>query len=104
MTKYQYDEEASERLHMAVVHEIDDSPMSAARWVEAMRRLNSINDPLARKIVELHRDCGTGTGECDSADDPLPTSGTPDWGCATTSLIADHFGVEFPNAPSDDDR
>ncbi|MBF4765563.1 hypothetical protein ISU07_20735 [Nocardioides islandensis] len=73
MTKHVYDEEASERLHMDVVHEIDDRPGSRGEWIDAMRRLNSINDPLARSIVALHPDCGTGGGECDSdLDDPLP--------------------------------
>lgn len=63
MTRYQYDEEASQRLHMDVVHEIDDAePVDPHQWVEAMRRLNSIDDPLARKIVALHRDCGSGDG------------------------------------------
>lgn len=62
-----------------------------------MRRLNTISDPLARRILLLHRDCGSGSGVCD----PLDEEGTPiadrrDWGCETTALIADHFGVEYP--------
>src|SRR5690349_3966945 len=52
VTRHEYDEEASERLHMDVVHEIDDSPMTPARWIESQRRLNAITDPLARKIIE----------------------------------------------------
>ncbi len=62
MTKFVYDEDASERLHMDVVHEMDDTPTPAARWVDAMRQLSTINDPLARRLLALHRDCGSGTG------------------------------------------
>ena len=47
MTRYEHDEEASQRLQMDVVYEIDDRPTPVARWVDAMRRLNSIDDPLA---------------------------------------------------------
>jgi hypothetical protein len=32
MTRYEYDEEASERLHMDVVHEIDDGSPFVSRW------------------------------------------------------------------------
>ena len=51
MTKYIHDEEASERFHMDVVHEIDDRPGSLNEWLDALRRLNAINDPLA----SIHR-------------------------------------------------
>jgi hypothetical protein len=47
MTSYEYDEEASERHHMDVVSEVDGTPAPVGRWVDAMRRLNTINDPLA---------------------------------------------------------
>lgn len=100
MTRYEYDEEASQRLHMDVVHEVDDSPMSPARWLEAQRRLNVIADPLARKLIDLHRDCGSGTGECDSGDEFETDERLPNWGCETTALIASHFNIDFP--PSDD--
>src|SRR3954453_11886723 len=93
MTRYEYDEEASERLHMDVVHEVDDRPTPVARWVDAMRRLNSINDPLARRLLALHRDCGSGSGVCDSVDDESVSIGDRrGWGCETTEAIADHFG------------
>ncbi|MET3962842.1 hypothetical protein ABIE44_002776 [Marmoricola sp. OAE513] len=93
----EYDEEASNELHFDVVHEVDDGPTPVARWVEAMRRLNSIDDPLARRILVLHRDCGTGNGECDSGeDDGVPMGARFDWGCETTRLVADHFQVAFP--------
>lgn len=92
MSRFEYDEEASVRLHMDVVHEIDEGSGSSFNWVEAMRRLNAISDPLARKILALHRDCGSGTGECDALDDePGERQG---WGCETTALIATHFAVE----------
>ena len=96
MTRYEYDEEASAALHMDVVHEVDDSPAPVSRWVDAMRRLNAIDDPLARKLLALHRDCGSGSGVCDGEDDPEPMDRRADWGCETTQLIADHFGVEYP--------
>jgi hypothetical protein len=95
MTRHEYDEEASERLHMDVVHEIDDRPAPVARWVDAMRRLNAIDDPLARRILSLHRDCGTGSGPCDSEGDDVPMAQRADWGCETTAVIADHFRVPY---------
>lgn len=95
MTRYEYDEAASERLHMDVVHEIDDRPGSAGEWVDAVRRLNAINDPLARSILALHRDCGSGNGECDSDSDPVPMPQRTDWGCQTTALIAANYGIEY---------
>jgi hypothetical protein len=95
MTRYEYDEEASQRLHMDVVHEIDDVQVPSSRWAEAMRRLNEINDPLARRILALHLDCGSGTGECDSGLDDMPMAIRTDWGCETTAEIATHFGVVY---------
>lgn len=103
MTRFECDEEASQRLHMDVVHEIDDRPTPVARWVDAMRRLNSIDDPLARRILALHRDCGSGSGACDSGFEDEPIDRRVDWGCETTSVIANHFGVEYPAAPPEPD-
>ena len=80
MARYEYDEEVSQQLHMDVVYEIDDRPTPVARWVEAMRRLNSINDPLARRILALHRDCGSGSGACDSGFEDEPIARQVDWG------------------------
>ena len=58
---------------MDVVHETDDRQGSLSEWLDAMRRLNAINEPLVRSIVALHRDCGSGGGECDSdLDEPVP--------------------------------
>ena len=99
MRQYEYDEEASERLHMDVVYEIEDGSAPVARWVDAMRRLNSIDDSLARRILALHRDCGSGNGACDSGFDIEPVARRFDWGCETTSVIAEHFGVDYPAAP-----
>ena len=99
MTKfeYEYDEAASAELHMDIVHNAPDrTPVPVARWVDAMRRLNAINDPLARQLLALHRDCGTGHGECDSDDDSVPMTERRAWGCETTTLIAHHFGIEYP--------
>jgi hypothetical protein len=99
VTGYVYDEEASAAEHMDVEHEVDDSPAPVSRWVDAMRRLNAIDDPLARKLLALHRDCGSGTGLCDSLDDdPVPVDGRSGWGCVTTELIASHLGVDYPSA------
>jgi hypothetical protein len=80
MTRHEYDEVASERLHMDVVHEIDDRPAPVSRWVDAMRRLNAIADPLARRIVALHRDCGSSNGECDSGLEEMPMTVRADLG------------------------
>lgn len=61
-----------------------------------MRRLNAIDEPLARKLLAVHRDCGSRTGECDSLDDdPDPLDRRADWGCETTRFVASHFGVEY---------
>ena len=97
MTRYEYDKEASELHHMDVVYEVDDTPAPVVRWVDAMGRLNAINDPLARRLLLLHRDCGSGSGVCDSLDEEgRPIADRRGWGCETTALIADHFGVEYP--------
>ena len=61
-----------------------------------MRRLNAVEDPLARRILALHRDCGSGTGECDSGLDDMPMAMRADWGCETTAVVATHFGVAYP--------
>lgn len=103
MTRYKYDEDASQQLHRDVVHEVDDRPTPVARWVDAMRRLNSIDDPLARRILALHRDCGSGTGACDSDFEDEPIARRLDWGCETMSVIADHFQVDYPVARSESD-
>ncbi len=64
-----YDEEASRALHMNVVHEVvEREPMSLNLWVEAMGSLNVIDDPLIRKILAVHLDCGSGTGACDGME------------------------------------
>ena len=101
MTRYEYDEESSAAWQMDVVHEVEETaPASASRWVEAMRRLNGIDDPLARRLLALHRDCGSGMGVCDDVEaDSEPIEHTDGWGCETTALIADHYGVEYPAAP-----
>ena len=96
MMRHEYDEAASSRLHMDVAYEVDDRPTPVARWVDAMRRLNTINDPLARSLLVPHRDCGAGTGECDSNEEQVAIADRRGWGCETTALIADHFGVEYP--------
>ena len=103
MTRYEYDEEASNRLHMDVVHEFDDRAAPVVRWVDAMRRLNSIDDPLVRRLLALHRDCGSGTGTCDEGFDGVPITKRVEWGCETTAVIAGHFGIEYPVAPREAD-
>jgi len=102
VARFEYDEEASAAEHMDVVHEVtDEQPVPAARWVESMRRLNAIQDPLARRLLALHRDCGSGSGACDSADDePVAISQRRGWGCETTEAIAEHFRVEYPKPPT----
>ena len=101
MTRFEYDEEASAAWHMDVVHEVpEDKPVPVARWVESMRRLNAIEDPLGRRLVALHRDCGSGSGVGDGLDgEPVPISQRAGWGCETTEAIADHFQVQYPESP-----
>src|SRR3546814_2187645 len=101
MTRYEYDEEASAAWRMDVVHEVDDSPTPVSRWVDAMRRLNTITDPLARKLLALHRDCAAGTVVCDSLSaDPDPIDRRSRWCCPPTALIADPFSVRSPRSSS----
>lgn len=101
MARFEYDEAASEAEHMDVVHEVpDDESVPVARWVESMRRLNSIGDPLARRRLTLHRDCGSGSGVCDSVDEEfVAISNRSGWGCETTQLMAGHFAVGYPEPP-----
>ena len=101
VSRYEYDEEASAALHMDVVHEApDDRPVPVTRWVEAMRRLNGVRDPLARQLLQLHQDCGSGQGVCDSVDDDfVDITQRSGWGCETTEIIATHFGLEYPKPP-----
>jgi hypothetical protein len=100
MARFEYDEEASAVWHMDVVHEgPEDKPVPVARWVESMRRLNAIQDPLARRLVALHRDCGSGSGVCDGLDgESVPISERSGWGCETTEIIAEHFDVLYPES------
>ena len=83
--EYAYDEGASVELHMDVVHDAPNRPpVPVDRWVEAMRRLNAVNDPLtsveavpaalARQLLALHRNCSSGRRECDSDGDSTPMS------------------------------
>jgi hypothetical protein len=97
VTRYEYDEAASEAAHMDVVYEVEDTtPATVSQWLESARRLNGIDDPLARKLLALHRDCGSGNGVCDDIDDALERRQW--WNCETTALIAGHYGVEYPAA------
>jgi hypothetical protein len=82
---------------MDVVREVDDTPAPVSRWWTQCGRLNGIDDQLSRKILALHRDCGSGQGVCDAdLEDVKPMAQRADWGCETTQLIADHFGVDYP--------
>ncbi|MCW2834907.1 MAG: hypothetical protein JWN68_2860 [Nocardioides sp.] len=82
---------------MDVLHEMDAQP-PLARGVDAMRALNSINDRLARSLLALHCDCGTGTGTCDGGSSGDLVARRLTWGCETIELIADHFGIDYPVA------
>ena len=97
MARFEYDEEASAAWHMDVVHEVPkDKPVPVDRWVESMRRLNAVQDPLARRLVALHRDCGSGSGVCDGLDpESVPISKRSGWGCETIETIAQHFEVQY---------
>ncbi len=106
MARFEYDEESSAAWHMDVVHEVpEDKPVPVARWVQSMRRLNTVEDPLGRRLVALHRDCGSGSGVCDGPDDePVPISQRSGWGCGTTEAIAAHFNIPYPEPPSGSDQ
>jgi hypothetical protein len=98
VAKFEYDEEASAALRLDVVHDVrQDKPVPVTRWIEAMRRLNAIRDPLARQILVLDRECGSGTGACDNADDVVPEiADRLRWGCKTTEVIAASFRCRVP--------
>lgn len=100
-SEWVYDEAASEEQHMDIVYEVARRPEGSdvQAWAESMRRLNGIDDPLARKIVALHRDCGPGTGECGRDDDDQECVGL-DWPCETLRVVADHFGIAHPSESS----
>ncbi|MCW2825721.1 MAG: hypothetical protein JWQ91_2638, partial [Aeromicrobium sp.] len=70
----------------------------AKQWVEAIRRLNTISDSLARTLIDLHRDCGSGDGVCDDTEDldDRPAR-RAEWGCETIGTIAQHFAIEYPS-------
>ena len=63
-----------------------------------MRLLNTINDSLARRILALHRDCGSGSGSCDSDEGGVPIAERAGWGGETTAVIAHHYGLSYPSA------
>lgn len=82
---------AAELAAFAVIGaELKRSKRSAysAAWVQAMRQLNGIEDPLARKLLRLHRDC--------PADDGCDCDGSGTMLCRTTLVIAEHFGLKLP--------
>lgn len=97
-SRLEYDDAASARERMDVVHEVPErSDDEATRaWVESRQRLNIITDGLARRLIALHEACGSGGGECDAADDDETHLRGRDWPCETTRLIAQHYGVEHP--------
>ena len=98
VTRLEYDGEASAHHLVDVVYEVDDRPAPVARWIDGMRLLNTINDSLARRILARHRDCGSGSGSCDSDEDGVPIAERADWGCETTAVIAHHYGLSYPSA------
>lgn len=102
MARFEYDEESSAAWHLDVVHEVpEDKPVPVARWVESMRRLNGIQDPLARQLVALHRQCGSGSGVCDGLDsESVAITERDGWGCETIETIAQHFRVQYPEPPA----
>lgn len=97
-SRWVYDETASEAEHMDVVHEyvLHSRSQHVAAWVQAMRRLDSIEDPLARKVLALHRDCDGGIGNCDACESEGGFRVRVTWPCDTIEAIARHFGIEQP--------
>lgn len=100
--EYRYDEAASAEWHMDVVNEVEphDRVQHAASWVESMRRLNAIKDPLARRLIALHRDCNGGEGLCDSCEAGGARDSGVSWPCETLEAIAEHYGIELVGDPS----
>jgi hypothetical protein len=87
---------------MDVAHEIvmHGRSQHMVTWVEPMRRLNGIEDPLARRILALHRYCNNGIGNCDACEpENGVTAGLIMWPCETTEAIARHFGIQHPGRP-----
>lgn len=65
----------------------------------AIRRLDAIDDPLARKVLDLHgrktlypRDA---VWMCEGCDPGEHAQGPPDWPCQTVALIGEHFGIDL---------
>jgi len=97
MARCEYDVEGTAAEDMNVAHEVPGDPVPVVRWVESLRRLNAVQDPLVRRLLALHRDCGSGSGVCDGLDSELILmSARAEWGCETTPTIAHHFDVQYP--------
>ena len=93
MLRHEYDEDAAARWLLGAVV---DSPLTRAQWLESRRRLDSVTDPLARRLVGLHRMCGTGDGRCDGQDvGPEPRRSASVWGCETLDVIAQHHRLAW---------
>lgn len=100
--EYRYDEGTSAECHMDVVHEVEphERAQHLASWVESMRRLNAIKDPLARRLVALHRDCSDGEGSCEACEAGSEQASGVSRACETMVAVAEHYGIELVGDPS----
>jgi hypothetical protein len=102
VARFEYDDEASAVEQTDVVYEVtDDGPCLLLAGWSCWRRLNGMEDPLARRLLALHRDGGSGMGACDNShEEPVPISQRSGWGCETIEAIADHLDVDYPKPPT----
>lgn len=99
MTGREYDEEASERLHIDVVHEADDRPTPVTRW--AMPCDASTRSTIRSPVVFLHYTATVAQeAACATRSMTNPSRrGQEGMGLRDDEAIADHFGVEYPGVP-----
>jgi len=66
----------------------------------AIRRLDAVNDPLGRVVLDLHQRVASGSSwRCEGCDASGYDWEYPEWPCRTTEEVARHLGIEdVPNA------
>ena len=73
-----------------------------ALLVVALPALDSITEPLARDVLDLHqRDVLSGRWYCGGCDAEGYEVDVPSWPCRTTRLVAAHYGIELPKDATD---
>lgn len=80
---------------MDAIHEIHDEAVRVAPWLDAMRRLTSINNAFARSFSPCIETVEPGKVPATPKWRDVPIRLSTGWWCETTALVADHFGVKY---------